>query len=113
MAFNFKKAAVAKVDLIESAKREVRRARVQPDKLFIVYVMPTYDLIEDKKGNLPFNIRVWSRIDQRYIYNKYVRNADFGMNEALREYKKGKSLVIDIRTETRTTLEQKYRMRFY
>jgi len=112
MAFNFKKSGINKDELANSiARLENRERRVDPEKLFIIYVMPNYTLMEGHC--FPFNIRVWSRIDQRYIYNTYVKNADIGRDTALKEYKKGKSIVIDIRTETKTSIEQKYRMRFY
>lgn len=121
MSFNLKKAIAERnkpekeaIRLFRKTKEEKAEEKVQVKKevsLFIIYVMKNY-VFSTKANKQDFNIRVWSKLDQRYVFNTYTNDTEKVLIYITKQFKKKDSMVVDIREVTERELIEKYRMRF-
>ena len=117
MSFNLKKAILerkGRVTAVESKDEGIER-RIRERKLgsslFVIYLMKNYDY-SCRPNKKDFNLRVWSKIDQRYCLNIYTNDLDGALVYAFKQYKKMYCAVLDIRKATQKELKEKFNIRF-
>ena len=122
MSFNLKRAIEERnkpekdgIRFPRKTKEEKEEEKIQVRKessLFLIYIMKNYCSPSPETNTKDYNVRIWSKVDSRYVFNVYTNNTEKILEYILKQFKKKDSTILDIRYATQKELIEKYRMRF-